>query len=70
VPHPGSAQRGGPIDPRIAMNTIQHLHQPERGQTMVEYGFILFFVALVGVITLVALGPDLNAIFASVASKL
>jgi Flp pilus assembly pilin Flp len=52
------------------MNTIQHPHHPDSGQTMVEYGFVLLFVALVGLITLVALGPDLNAIFASVASKL
>ena len=40
----------------------------ETGQTMVEYGFILALVAAVAVLTLVALGPDVQSIFSSVAT--
>jgi Flp pilus assembly pilin Flp len=50
------------------MDIIQTI-ETQQGQTMVEYGFVLLFVAIVAVVTLVGVGTDLQNIFGSVASK-
>ena len=38
----------------------------ERGQTLVEYALLLFFIAIVVVAALILLGPTVSAIFQSV----
>ena len=40
--------------------------EDERGQTLVEYGLLLFFIAIVVVAALMLLGPTVSAIFQSV----
>lgn len=38
----------------------------ERGQTLVEYALLLFFIAIVVIAALVVLGPTISGIFQSV----
>jgi pilus assembly protein Flp/PilA len=38
----------------------------ERGQTLVEYGLLLFFIAIVVIAALLILGPTISGIFQSV----
>jgi pilus assembly protein Flp/PilA len=38
----------------------------ERGQTLVEYGLLLFFIAIVVIAVLIVLGPTVSGIFRSV----
>ena len=38
----------------------------ERGQTLVEYGLLLFFITLVVVAVLMLLGPTVSSMFQSV----
>jgi Flp pilus assembly pilin Flp len=42
---------------------------PERGQTNVEYAFILLLVALATIILLIALASNTNTLLASVNAK-
>lgn len=43
-----------------------HLAPDERGQTLVEYGLLLFFIAIVVIAALLILGPTISGIFQSV----
>jgi len=38
----------------------------DRGQTLVEYALLLFFIAIVVIAALILLGPTVSAIFQSV----
>jgi Flp pilus assembly pilin Flp len=38
----------------------------DRGQTLVEYALLLFFIALVVIAALILIGPTVSAIFQSV----
>ena len=38
----------------------------DRGQTLVEYALLLFFIAIVVIVALLLLGPTVSAIFQSV----
>ncbi len=42
----------------------------ERGQTLVEYGLLLFFIAIVVIAVLIVLGPTVSGIFRSVNDQL
>lgn len=59
------------------MNTIsylmnratQHL-QDEEGAAMVEYGLLVFFIALAVIAVLVTLGPEISNMFQSVQDQI
>jgi len=44
--------------------------KPERGQTLVEYGLLLFFIAIVVIAALLVLGPTISGIFRSVNNQI
>ena len=59
------------------MNTITQLlrrataHlQDEEGAAMVEYGLLVFFIALAVIAVLVTLGPEISNMFAEVQSQI
>ena len=45
-------------------------NRDERGQTLVEYGFLLALIAIVVIAVLVLLGPAVSGIFQSVNDQL
>ena len=42
---------------------LRQTHDDDRGQTLVEYGLLLFFIAIVVIAILLLLGPTVSAIF-------
>lgn len=50
------------------MRTLSSLILSEEGQTLTEYALILFFIALICVISLTAIGVNLTAAFQSFAN--
>jgi len=45
---------------------VQARRAEDRGQTLVEYALLLFFLAIVVIAALLVLGPTVSAIFQSV----
>ena len=45
---------------------VRALRTEDRGQTLVEYALLLFFIAIVVIAALVVLGPTISGIFQSV----
>ncbi len=45
---------------------VRALRTEDRGQTLVEYALLLFFLAIVVIAALLVLGPTVSAIFQSV----
>jgi pilus assembly protein Flp/PilA len=45
---------------------VRALRTEDRGQTLVEYGLLLFFIAIVVIAALLVLGPTVSGIFQSV----
>ncbi len=52
------------------MNALQSLWKDEDGATMVEYGLLVAFIALVALVGVTALGNSLNSMFSAIASAL
>jgi pilus assembly protein Flp/PilA len=52
------------------MNNLQSLLKDEEGATMVEYGLLVAFIALVALVGVTALGGSLNALFSAVAGSI
>jgi pilus assembly protein Flp/PilA len=51
-------------------NLIACTMKDEQGQGMVEYGLIIALVAVVAIIGLALLGPQIKALFISISGKL
>ncbi len=49
---------------------MQQLFRREEGQGLVEYGLIIFLVAIVVIAILVLLGPQIGSIFSNVSSSI
>lgn len=49
---------------------MQQLLRREEGQGLVEYGLIIFLVAIVVIAILVLLGPQIGSIFSNVSSQI
>lgn len=49
---------------------MQQLLRQEKGQGLVEYGLIIFLVAIVVIAILVLLGPQIGSIFSNVSSSI
>lgn len=49
------------------MHNLQSLWRDEEGATMVEYGLLVAFIAMVAIVGVQALGINLNALFNTVA---
>ena len=53
-----------------ALQVWRNGRNPERGQTLVEYGLLLFFIAIVVIAALLVLGPTISGIFRSVNNQI
>lgn len=51
-------------------NIINWLGKEESGQGMVEYGLIIAGIAIVVMVAIFALGPQISALFTQVGTKL
>ena len=49
---------------------ISRLKAREEGQTLTEYGLLLFFIAVVAILAVTFLGTQISSIFSSVANSL
>ena len=45
---------------------VRRYEREDRGQTLVEYGLLLVFIAIVVIVALILLGPAISGIFKSV----
>jgi len=52
------------------MKNLKNLVKNEDGQTMAEYGIILFVIALVAIVGATVLGADISALFSDVAGRI
>ena len=55
---------------RILVQIIRKLSGREEGQTLTEYGLLLFFVAIVVIVAVVVLGEQISTIFSSIGNSL
>jgi len=49
---------------------MRSLSRREEGQTLTEYGLLLFFIAIVAIIAVTILGENISTIFQSIADAL
>jgi pilus assembly protein Flp/PilA len=49
---------------------VQFLGSREEGQTLTEYGLLLFFIAVAAIVAVTALGVNVTAIFQDLADTL
>jgi pilus assembly protein Flp/PilA len=52
------------------MHTLRSLRRNQNGATMVEYGLLVAFIALVALVGVQALGINLNTLFNTVATTI
>jgi len=55
---------------RILVQIIRKLSGREEGQTLTEYGLLLFFIAIVVIVAVVVLGEQISTIFSNIANSL
>jgi len=55
---------------RRIVRIIRRLSGREEGQTLTEYGLLLFFIAIVVIVAVTVLGEQISSIFSSVATSL
>jgi pilus assembly protein Flp/PilA len=49
---------------------VRRYEREDRGQTLVEYGLLLVFIAIVVIVALILLGPAISGMFKSVNDQL
>lgn len=54
---------------QLLQHATRHL-QDEEGAAMVEYGLLVFFIALAVIAVLVTLGPEISGMFADVQNSI
>jgi pilus assembly protein Flp/PilA len=55
---------------RVLLQFIDNLCGREEGQTLTEYGLLLFFIAVAAIVAVTALGVNVTAIFQDLADTL
>ena len=55
---------------RTLVRIMRSLCSREAGQTLTEYGLLLFFIAVVVIVAVVVLGEQISTIFSSIANSL
>ncbi|MFH1312002.1 MAG: Flp family type IVb pilin [Candidatus Eisenbacteria bacterium] len=55
---------------RTLVRIMRNLFSREAGQTLTEYGLLLFFIAVVAIIAITVLGEQISSIFSNVANSL
>ncbi|MFH1312001.1 MAG: Flp family type IVb pilin [Candidatus Eisenbacteria bacterium] len=49
---------------------ISRITGREEGQTLTEYGLLLFFIAVVAIVAIVFLGEQISTLFSNIATSL
>lgn len=52
------------------MRLISRLTNREEGQTLTEYGLLLFFIAVVAIVAVTVLGEQISTLFSRIAGSL
>jgi len=55
---------------KALVRLISGLTNREEGQTLTEYGLLLFFIAVVAIIAVVFLGEQISTLFSNIATSL
>jgi pilus assembly protein Flp/PilA len=55
---------------RHLVQFIRKLARCEEGQTLTEYGLLVFFVAVAAILAVTALGVNIGALFQNIADRL
>jgi pilus assembly protein Flp/PilA len=54
----------------ILIGLISRITHREEGQTLTEYGLLLFFIAVVAILAITFLGTQISNLFSSIANEL
>jgi len=55
---------------RVLDQSMRRLFCLEEGQTLTEYGLLLFFIAIVAILAITVLGQEISTIFSNIATSL
>ena len=55
---------------KALVRMMNSLTNREEGQTLTEYGLLLFFIAVVAIVAVVFLGEQISTLFSSIANSL
>ena len=55
---------------RTLIQILRGFTRREEGQTLTEYGLLLFFIAVVAIVAVTALGVNISGIFQDIADRL
>ncbi len=55
---------------RILVRIMRNLSGREEGQTLTEYGLLLFFIAIVAILAVTFLGREISTIFSNIGTSL
>jgi pilus assembly protein Flp/PilA len=55
---------------KALMRIISGLTNREEGQTLTEYGLLLFFIAVVAIVAITFLGEQISSLFSTIATSL
>lgn len=55
---------------KALVGLISHISGREEGQTLTEYGLLLFFIAVVAIIAVTFLGENISTLFSQIATSL
>ena len=55
---------------RRLVQIIRKFSGQEEGQTLTEYGLLLFFIAIVVIVAVTVLGEQISSIFSTIANSL
>jgi len=55
---------------KALVRMMNSLTNREEGQTLTEYGLLLFFIAVVAIVAITFLGEQISSLFSSIATSL
>ena len=55
---------------KALIRLISGLTNREEGQTLTEYGLLLFFIAVVAILAITFLGTEISTLFSNIATSL
>jgi pilus assembly protein Flp/PilA len=58
------------VSVRVLTELIRRLVRCEEGQTLTEYGLLVFFIAVAAILAVTALGVNIGAVFQNIADRL
>lgn len=58
------------VSVRVLNELVSRLARSEEGQTLTEYGLLVFFIAVAAILAVTALGVNVGAVFQNIADRL